>query len=125
MDFHPTYMDYKTKIKDLIEKTKSTYRDIQIEKLLNNEYEVKKLPNELFIIEIKEWLSVTKNKKDFYDWFIVDVDVADYSDNIINRTEKDFKDYLSLLYSEYKDKDEFNIKDIINSLVLESLPILH
>jgi hypothetical protein len=112
------------KLDEIIKRTKAYDREIKIEKILGDD-EVK-TPNQKFIDEIRDHLSTCINRSEFISisYFITPVDMVhiptcNCHTHIEN--EEAFKAFLKVLYSMYREKEEFNVYTILNEDIVEQI----
>jgi hypothetical protein len=111
-------------IREIIERTKATHRDILIENILKEEEVENKTSNEKFIDELKDHLSTCINKSDYYEWFIIDIQNTPHC-NCKVHIEEEFAliSFLHTLYSLYRTYDDFRIEYIVAPDVITKITI--
>lgn len=112
------------RLREIIEKTKQTHRDIQIESILRDSEGERLNSNERFIRELKDHLSTCINKNDF-EWILINPNII--NDILGCNCKKHIEDdagmikFLTTLYSMYRLEEDFDVNYILTDIIIADI----
>ena len=116
------HMNYIDRLKDITSDIESTNRDIRIAKLIGDLPSwIEKTPNDLFINDVREYISTIENKDDIPNIFLstdIFLDIPQLEGGI-KIYGSDFISGIRMIWSEWRFKESFNARDILMSDIVD------